>query len=196
MLKLKSRGSKEINGKETPIMIWQNQQTGGELVTYLVRQTPDHKWWAFEDLYQLPMMRYIAAKKVLELYGHGLSLDDIKGITGVMKGILKSDDKEKYEKAYAKVLELESLTESFADPIKQSLGLCTVYLLLDDEPPDVWTNQVSSLKMGILALDVESQAFFLNWWASSITHYGQGLKGLSAIVSKMSEFGTGGVPNN
>lgn len=187
MLRAKPKSEKEINGQPTVVRIWQYED-GRELVTYRIRiDNQGNEWYAFEDLYQLPNQRYIASKKVIELYGHGLHLDDIKAITATIKGILKSNDAEKYEKAFAKVLELEGLSESMADPEKQSLGLCTVYLLMNDERPDVYNNQVQSLKMSNLALDIESQAFFLTWWTTSIMRYGAALSGLSTIVSKASE---------
>ena len=87
----------------------------------------------------------------------------------------------------AKVLELENLTETMADPVKQCLGLCTVYLLFNDEMPDAWTTPVTSQKMTAMAHDIDAQAFFLNWWTGIMRHSGKVLKGLSRIASKVSE---------
>lgn len=188
MLVLEKSDNRRINGVNTPIRIYKNSLTGNELTTYLLRTDKGgNTWWTFEDLFALPFIRQLAAKKVLDLYGHGLALEDVKGIASQIKTILKSTSPEKYEQAFAKVIELENLSETMADPVKQCMGLCTVYLLLNDEQPDVWTNQAASVKMTLLALDVESQSFFLNWWIGTMRHSGRVLKGLSQIASTVEE---------
>jgi len=197
MLELRSTQTGKIDGKERQIRTYVNSVTGSFVNTYHLRTDRfNNTWWAFEDLFALPFIRQVAAKKVIDLYGQGLSLTDIKTITGQIKATLKSDDREKYEKAYSKVLELENLTENVADPVRQSLGLCTVYLLMNDEGPESWTNQYSSEKMGALSLDPESMAFFLDWWISKTSSYGQALKGLSQIASMATQFQQTGVPLN
>ena len=197
MLELRSTQTGKIDGKERQIRTYVNSVTGSFVNTYHLRTDRfNNTWWAFEDLFALPFIRQVAAKKVIDLYGQGLSLTDIKTITSQIKATLKSDDREKYEKAYSKVLELENLTENVADPVRQSLGLCTVYLLMNDEGPESWTNQYSSEKMGALSLDPDSMAFFLDWWISKTSSYGQALKGLSQIASMATQFQQTGVPLN
>jgi hypothetical protein len=184
MLKLEKIDTRKINGKDTPVRIYRNTMTESEVTTYLLyTDKQKNSWWTFEDLFALPFIRQLAAKKVLDLYGHGLALEDVKTITSQMKSLLKSDSPERYEKTYAKVLELENLTETMADPVKQCIGLCTVYLLLNDEQPDVWTNHWSAQKMTLLSLDIASQAFFLSWWTGIMRLSGSVLKGLSQIAS-------------
>lgn len=188
MLQLEKTESRTIAGKSTPVKVYRNRVTGGECVIYLLH-TDGHgnQWWTFEDLFALPFVRQLAAKKVIDLYGHGLSLDDIKQHTGQLKTILRSASPDKLDLAMAKVLEMENLSETMADPVKQCMGLCTVYLILNDEMPDAWTNQVTSQKMTLMALDIGLQSFFLNWWTDIMRHSGQVLKGLSRIVSTMSD---------
>lgn len=191
MYKLEKADKKVINGKETPIRIYKNTLTGNDCVTYLLREDLfQNKWWSFEDLYSLPFIRQLSAKKVIELYGNGLALADIKLVTSQLKAQLKSNDPEKYEKSYAKVLELENLSETMADPVRQCMGLCTVYLLFNDELPDAWDNSVVSAKMTAMAQDIDSQAFFLSWWTEVMRLSGQALKGLSAIASIASQLET------
>lgn len=188
MLKLEKTEDREVNGKMVPHRVYKNTITGSDCVTYLLRVDKfNNKWWTFEDLYALPFIRQMAAKKVLDLYGNGLALDDVKSITAQLKVILRSTHGEKYEQAFAKVNELENLAENMADPVRQCMGMCTVYLLMNDEIPDAWTNQVTSQKMTALAFDIESQSFFLNWWTDIMRHSGQVLKGLSRIVSTMTQ---------
>lgn len=188
MLKLEKTDSRIINGKPTPVRIYRNTMTENEVTTYLL-YTDKHKnaWWTFEDLFGLPFIRQLAAKKVLDLYGHGLSLEDVKTITGQLKTTLRSESPEKYEQVYAKVLELENLTETMADPVKQCIGLCTVYLLLNEEQPDVWTNHWSAQKMTLLSFDVAAQSFFLSWWTGIMRLSGSVLKGLSQIASTVAQ---------
>ncbi len=188
MLKLEKTGSRLIGGKETETRQYKNTITGNDVTTYhLHTDKLKNKWFAFDDLFSLPFVRQLAAKRVLDLYGNGLSLEDIKGISGELKTILKMNDPEKYEKAYAKALELENLAETMADPVKQCIGLCTVYLLFNDENPDTWSQPVQSQKMTVMANDIDSQAFFLNWWTGNMRRSGQVLKGLSRIASMSTE---------
>jgi hypothetical protein len=188
MLKLEKTENRVINGTPTPVRIYRNTMTESEVTTYLLyTDKQKNAWWTFEDLFALPFIRQLAAKKVLDLYGHGLGLEDVKSITGQLKTILKSDSPERYEKTYAKVLELENLTETMADPVKQCIGLCTVYLLLNEEQPDVWTNHWSAQKMTLLSLDIASQSFFLNWWTGIMRRSGSLLKGLSLIASTVAQ---------
>lgn len=193
MLKLIEEKTRVYNGEPKLTKVWKNSTTDSEVVTYQIRVDKfGNKFWAFEDLFAIPFIRQSAAKKVLDLYGHGLHLEDIKKFTGEVKIILKSSNPEKYEQAYGKILELENLTESVADPVKQCMGLCIVYLLMNDEAPDVWSNQINSQKMTALANDTDSQAFFLSWWIDTTRHYGQALNGLSRIASTLTEYSANG----
>lgn len=188
MLKLERIDERPINGTPTKVRLYKNSLTGNDLTTYyLYTDKFGNTWWTFEDLFALPFIRQITAKRIMDLYGHGLTLDDVKSITAQVKTILRSDSGERYEQAYAKILELENLTETMADPVKQCMGLCTVYILLNDEMPDAWTQGVASQKMTALTHDIEAQAFFLNWWTGIMRHSGKVLKGLSRIVSTASE---------
>lgn len=191
MYTLEKTDERVINGKKTPIRIYKNTLTGNLCTTYEIRKDiSGNTWWGFEDLFSLPFVRQLQAKKVIELYGNGLALEDIKLMTGQMKLILKSQDPEKYEKVFAKVLEMENLSETMADPVKQCYGLCTVYLLFNDEKPDIWDNQTVSAKMTAMSVDIESQSFFLNWWIEVMKQSGKVLKGLSQIASTVNQLDT------
>lgn len=195
MLKLEKIETRAVGGKDTKVRTYKNTMTGSTISTYLLHtDSQGNGWWTFEDLFTLPFIRQLAAKKVLDLYGNGLALDDIKQHTTQLKAILRSNDGEKFDKAMAKVLELESLSETMADPVKQCMGLCTVYLMLNDEQPDVWTNQETAAKMTLMTLDTSLQSFFLNWWTDIMRLSGQALKGLSRIVSTASELSENNTP--
>lgn len=187
MLKLTKEEKRTIGGKTVDTRTYVNSLTGTEISTYhLYTDAQSQRWWTFEDLFGLPFMRQLAAKKVADLYGHDLALQDILSHTAQLKGFLRSQDAEKYEKAYAKVLELETLSSAMADPVKQCIGLCTVYLLLEDEAPDVYFQPTQNRKLASLALDVDAQSFFLSWWTDHMRRSGNLLKGLSRIVSTTS----------
>jgi hypothetical protein len=172
----------------TRVRTYRNETTGTEITTYLLyTDRGKGTWWAFEDLFQLPFIRQLAAKKIVDLYGYGLTITDIKGHTRQLKTILRADkDPERYEKAYAKVLELELLTDSMADPVKQCIGLGTLYLLYNDERPDAYVQAEQNVKMSALALDLDLQAFFLNWWTEVMKSSGTILNGISRIASTLS----------
>lgn len=172
---------------EKDIRVYRNTVTGVEVVTYhIYTDRQKNKWWTFEDLYALPFIRQLAAKKIIDLYGHGLALADILSYVNELKALVKSADPEKYEKAYAKLLELETLSTSTADPVKQCIGLCTVYILHDTEHPDAYTNDLQNIKMTTLSLDIDAQSFFLSWWTDVMVRSGKLLSGISQIVSSLS----------
>lgn len=174
----------EKSGKPSVVRTYKNAITGTEISTSSVyKDKAGHVWHVFDDLFSIPFIRQMAAKRVLDLYGNGLSLIDVKSITTQMKAIVKSNDAEKYERVFAKLLELENLAETMADPVKQCIGLCTVYTLLDDERPDTYLQSDVSVKLSLLSLDIDAQTFFLTWWTGVMSRSGQILKGLSRIAS-------------
>jgi hypothetical protein len=184
MFHITTTAQRTVNGTPVPARIYRNEQTGSELVTYqLYKDKAGNTWWTFEDLFTLPFIRQLAAKRVLDLYGHGLAIADIKAYATQLKTLLRGTESDKYERAYAKVLEMEDLTEKQADPVKQCIGLCTVYLLLNDERPDVYAPPEQAVKMSHLALDLDAQAFFLRWWTGIMKHSGKVLNSISQIAS-------------
>lgn len=186
MFKFIKTEDRPVNNQLTKVRLYRNDLTGTDVSTYLLH-TDRHggQWWTFEDLFALPLIRQIAAKKVIDLYGYGLSIVDIKAITAQMKGLLKSTDAEKYEKVYAKCLELEQLSSAMADPVKQCLGLSTVYLMYNDERPDAYVQAEQNVKMSVMSLDVDLQTFFLNWWTGAMVHSAKVLNELSRIASTL-----------
>lgn len=143
------------------------------------------KWWAFEDLLQIPFIRKKAAEKVSQLYGVGLTKEDLTGFTARLKTLLKSDDIEKYEKAYSEVLNMEAVTEETTDPVKQSLSLCSVYILSDNERVDTFSFQDAIEKMNTWAMDMDAQAFFLNFLTSGMNDFTKHYKSIMQIASTL-----------
>lgn len=131
---------------------------------------------------ELPYTRSFAATKITTLFALGLSKDDLNKHISGLKTILKSNDPEKYEKAYSAVLSFESMAENAADAIKQLSSLVCVYNLLDDEPIDSFDNNLQIKKMAILEADLDAQAFFLNRQLQATEDYMNRLKLLSEIV--------------
>lgn len=184
MYTLTTTEKRAVNGKEARVRKYVNGTTGNELTTYhLYTDRFKNEWWTFEDLFNVPFIRQLAAKKVVDLYGHGLTLTDVTTLTTQIKLLLKTNEADKYERVYAKVLELESLSTAMADPVKQCIGLSTLYLLIGDERPDAYSPDTQRVKFDALALDIEAQAFFLTWWTGVMQHSGQVLKALSLIAS-------------
>ena len=188
MFKLIGTQERIVGQTKRQVRTWRNDTTGGEISTYLLTTDPGgNKWWAFENLYELPFIRTMAANKIVRLYGNDLLLEDILAHTKDLKALLRSSDGEKYEKAYAKVLELETLSTAMADPVKQCIGLCTLYVLVNDERPDAYVQSEQSYKMNLLALDVDLQTFFLRWWTEVMQQSGKDLKLLSLIASTINQ---------
>lgn len=160
--------------------------TGTEISTKLIyTDGSGNNWWAFEDLLQMPFIRKKAAEKVSQLYGVGITKEDLSNFVTKMKNTLRGADAERYEKAYSEVLNLESIIESTADPVKESLSLCTVYIMQDDERVDNFSYQQAARKVELWTLDTDAQAFFLTWLAAGINDYTQHYKSIMQIASTL-----------
>lgn len=141
-----------------------------------------NKWWNFDDLTSIPYTRQFAATKISSLYALGLSKDDLSNhITG-LKAILKSDDKEKYEKAFANILDFETKANNATDAIKQMSSLVCVYFTLNDEPIDSFDNNLQIKKMSLLEADVDMHTFFLARQTDATQRYTDHLNIISKIA--------------
>lgn len=151
---------------------YQNAQTGTQVTTSLKFTDQDGgQWWVFDDLFAIPAIRKMASQKIASLYGVGVTLEDITTFLEKHKATLKTNDVDKYERAYADVLNFEAIVQQTADPVKQSLALCTVYVLADNESIDLFSMQQAAQKMEEWALKPDVQAFFLTWWMDGINPY-------------------------
>ena len=152
--------------------VYINDQTGTEVATYHLRTGEDgEKWWAFEDLMNIPFMRKAATDHIAQLYSAGVTRDDLKRFIAALKQMLKSADAEKYEKSYAEVLRVERIMETATDPVKQSLALCTVYIMRSDERVDNYDFSLASQKIQAWGMQPDLQSFFLNWLTDGMNAY-------------------------
>lgn len=172
--------TQETDGKRT----YTNSVTGSKCTTtriYIDRE--GNPWYAFDDMMQIPFTRQFAATKISSLYQLGLSRDDLSGHISGLKTILKTSDPEKYEKAFALVLDFETKALAATDAVKQMSSLVCVYYMLTDEPIDSFDGSLQIRKMSILEADPQAHAFFLSRQIEDIEAYTQHLKALSQIVS-------------
>ena len=152
--------------------IYRSSITGTEVSTSVIFTSQDGtKWWAFDDLLNIPFIRKKAAESLTRLYGAGIAKDDLLQVVTRLKELLKGNDPEQYEKSYAEVLQLEQLANQVADPIKQSLSLCPIYILSDDERIDTFSNSEAVAKMQRWAIEPDAQAFFLSWLNDGMNAY-------------------------
>lgn len=120
-----------------------------------------NKWYSFNDLSAIPYTRQFAATKISSLYQLGVTKDDLDShITG-LKNILRSQDKDKYEKAFANVLDFESKVQNASDAVKQMSSLVCVYFTINDEPIDSFEGTLQAKKIALLEADYDMHAFFL-----------------------------------
>lgn len=174
MYKLK----KETEGKRE----YENTLTGTRVTTSLIKiDQQGNKWWVFDDLLNIPFIRKKAAEHVTRLYGMGMTKSDLEDFITEQKETLRGSDEDKYEQLYARLLHLESMMKG-TDPIKQSLGLCTVYFLKDDESIDTWSMDVATEKMKLMEFNQELQAFFLNELTVGMGNLTQLYKSISQIA--------------
>lgn len=173
--------SKEENGKRIYINSVTNSQCSQ---TMCYTDKDGNKWWRFDDLMTLPYTRNFAATKISSLYALGLSKDDLADHINGLKSMLKSNDKEKYEKSFALVLDFESKAANATDAIKQMSSLVCVYFTLNDEPIDSFDNGLQIKKMSLLEADTDMHTFFLSLQIKATEDYTQHLNLLSQIVSQ------------
>lgn len=171
----------EIEGKRVYI----NSSTGSRCVTSKLNTDKEgNDWYGFDDLAAIPYVRGFAANKITSLYTLGLTKEDLSSHVNGLKRILKSSDPDKYEKAYANVLDFEGKATNATDSIKQMSALVCVYFLLNDEPIDSFENNLQLKKMLILEADPELHSFFLQKQVTAIENYTTSLNNLLQIVSQ------------
>lgn len=164
--------------------VYQNQ-VGSQVETNIIYTDIFGKqWWGFKDLFKIPMIRIAFSKNIADLFTAGVSREDLSTWIAKEKEILRSQDPEKYEKLYRLILEKEDLIKSVADPLKQHLSLCTIYVLNEDERIDYYDTSVAAKKMEEWQKDLDAVAFFLSWHLSHTTNSMDSLKNIFQTVSR------------
>ena len=173
---------KEEKGK--PVRVYRNETTGTESKLSLIYTEPTskQKWWGFTDLYKIPIMRMSMARNITDLYTIGMTLKDIQSWCDQEKALLRGNDPEKYEKLYSLILEKERVATFAADPLKQQLALCTVYILADEERIDYFDEQEAEKKLQQWKAFPQMVAFFLTWHTDHIQRYMKRLDKISTTV--------------
>ncbi len=170
----------------TTIRTYTQDQTGSQCQTKRIHtDNAGREWYGFVDMFKIPYLRIAFSQSISNLFKTNLTVQDLQKWFAEEKAILKSNDKEKYEKLYALVLEKETLTNSLVDPLRQHTALATVYVLRPDEPVDYFSFEECVKKMADWALLPESVAFFLSWHTEAIQRYGSSLSALSQIASSL-----------
>lgn len=166
------------------IRTYTNSATGSKCQmeeVYLDKE--QNRWFMFTDLAAIPYVRNFAANKITSLYTLGLSKDDLTGHIEGLKKVLKSNDPDRYEKAYANVLDFETKAVNATDSIKQMSALVCVYFTLNDEPIDSFENSLQLKKMQLLEADINMHSFFLKRQTDAIEGYTTSLNNLLQTVS-------------
>jgi hypothetical protein len=163
---------------------FRNQDTGGELTLKKVyTDTAGNIWWEITNLFLLPKIRILAAQKISQLYQVGLSVDDIENHINAMKNLLRSEDKEKYDKAMQAMLNFEDNYRNATNASRQMSSLVCIYYLLNDERIDAFDMAIQDHKINILMVDMDAQAFFLTKQIDRTETYGTALNALSKTAS-------------
>lgn len=172
-----------VNNKLTRLY---RNKAGAETKTSLIYTDKDgRKWFGFVDLFRIPVIRISMAQHISSLYGVGLSSKDLATWIKEEKALLKSNDPEKYEKLYAMILEKERIINYTADPVKQHLALCTVYVIAEDERIDYFDESIADEKLKLWLGMPEGVGFFLSWHNEHIQNYMKDLNEISKTVSKL-----------
>jgi hypothetical protein len=162
----------ELQKKTDTKRTYRSTITGTEISTYfLCKSESGVGYWAFEDLLSIPFIRKKAAESITNLYGINLSETDIDAFILKLKETIKSSDSEKYEKAYSQLLNFEALKNQTVDSNKQSLSLCAVYILADDETIDTFSQTKTMEKIANWTLEPKLQSFFLTWLNEATAAY-------------------------
>lgn len=163
--------------------IYANDTTGSVCTQTMCYTDKDgNKWWQFDDLLSLPYTRHFAAMKVSSLFALGLSKDDLNSHIERGKSLVKSNDKEKYEKLYAEFLDFETKANNATDAIKQMSALACIYYTLNDEQIDAFDNNLQVKKMSLMEADLDMHSFFLKQQIEVTENYTKSLNLLSRIA--------------
>lgn len=183
MYELQQKGTTEIR------RCYRSSITSTEIYTKVLYTDGSGKnWWCFEDLLQIPYIRKKAAESCSQLYGLGLTHNDLNDFIKRQKTTLKdTTDSERFERAYSQLLQMEELITETANPVKQSLSLCAVYILGEDERVDSFSIEEAISKMNLWEVDYEAQAFFLNWLAAGMSDYLKHYNSIMEIASILQE---------
>ncbi len=166
----------KLNNEQPNKRVFVNSVTGSQCTQDQVSIDKEgNSWWAFTDLISIPYTRQFAATKISSLYALGLSKDDLSQHINGLKTILKSNDKDKYEKAFANILDFENKANNATDAVKQMSSLVCVYFTLNDEMIDSFDNNLQIRKMSILEADINLHSFFLKKLTDLTEHYHQHL---------------------
>lgn len=130
-----------------------------------------NRWWEFNDLITIPYTRQFAATKITSLYALNLTPDDVSSFFNKHKATLKSNSPEKYERAYAEVIDFEDKYKAAIDPLRQMSALVCVYFTINDEQIDSFLGDVQAKKMNLLEVEPEMHSFFLKRQISLIENY-------------------------
>jgi hypothetical protein len=148
--------------ESSSMRIWKNSATNSEChQTMCFKDKDGNEWWEFDNLMTIPFTRSFAATKVTSLYALGLTMADMDSFILKHKETLKGTSPEKYEMAYAELLDLETRVKTAADPIKQLSSLVCVYFTINDELIDSFLGDVQLKKMELLEADPQMNTFFL-----------------------------------
>lgn len=170
------------------VRTFRNEKTGTETKVHLIHKDPEGRtWWGFLDLRLIPMMRVSMAQNITNLYRVGMTLKDIQTWCDQEKTLLRSNDPEKYEKLYSLVLEKEKLSSFTADPLRQQLALCSVYIIADDERIDYFDEAQAEAKLKLWAGFPEMVSFFLTWHTDHIRRYMKRLESVSQTVLSLQD---------
>lgn len=174
----------KLTKETTTSRSFHNSITGSSCTQSMVFTDKEgNKWWSFDDLTAIPYTRSFAATKITSLYALGLSKDDLTNFISKQKTTLKANDPEKYEKAFAQILDFESKAQNATDPVKQMSSLVCVYFTMNDEPIDSFEGVLQAKKMSILEADPEAHAFFLTLQMNLTERSLASLNLISQIVS-------------
>jgi hypothetical protein len=166
--------------------------TGSECRLNLIITDKDGRgWWGFQDLFNMPVMRQMLSKSISDLFTVGLTRADLKGWIARQKAILKPADgkidPERYEKAYAQILNMENIIAATTEPATQYLTMASIYVVSDDENIEHFTHEKVAQKLELWKGDDDLAAFFLTWYCAHILDYIKDLKQLSQIASAVME---------
>lgn len=155
---------------------YRNPITGSECTTSIVCIDKDgNSWYTFDNLFTLPFMRQFAATKISSLYQIGLSKEDITNHIMSVKATLKSNDPEKYEKAFGLMLDFETKANEATNALRQISSLVCVYNVINDERVDLFDMSIQEQKLKLLEADHELHSFFLKRQIERTETYGSHL---------------------
>lgn len=196
MWKIQEKGKAKAtknNGDEVMVdtITYYNTQTQKEFkITQLylgdLAQPAEKKYYIFDDIMSMPIMRKIGATKVEKLFGKEITPIDQKTFAKSVKEAIDGGmEREAMMRLWGEADRFERSADIASDSEIQYLGLASIYILEEGEQIDYWAESTGVKKIQAWKANPEMASFFLRWVNKSMDLHREAFSAFSRTVSNL-----------